>query len=293
LTWKGKVRLRLVSKNNKDDPGYRNAIIKEYLTKYKYNVLKIKQDGIWKRNNKHYGHILPETHRNKNIIQSEYYQIILNEIAEKRIKLHTDFYHLNSSEALSLNLFYPILNEKKFLPILKSAMGLNIRKEECLQSYKFEYIEDKKEKTNFDLFVLTNLSKYYFEVKYTENEFGKAKNDITQIEKYNSYYKEKLKAFNNVDMKLFFRYYQIFRNILYNNGYNIFVLPENRTDLILDINEIKEKYCTNEQRSKIIVLTIENIVNSIITNINNEEIQEHYRLFKDKYLIRQSVIICQ
>jgi hypothetical protein len=286
LTRKDMVWLRLVSKDNKDDDGYRNAIIKEYLTQYKHKVLKIEQDGIWKRKNKQYGHILPETHRNKNILPSEYHQAIVNEIVQKGIRLHTDFHHLNSSQALCLNLFYPVINKSQFLTILKSAIELDNKKGECLQSYEFEYVENKKEKTNFDLVVLTNLQKYYFEVKYTEDEFGKARNDANHIKKYNSYYKDKLKAFNNVDIKTFFKYYQIFRNILYNDGYNIFVLPENRADLIRDVNKIKEQYCTNEQRGKIIVLTIENIVNSIIANINDKGVQDHYGLFKNKYLIK-------
>jgi hypothetical protein len=256
-----------------------SGTIKRHLAEYKKKVLNISANGTWKKNNQQYDHILPESLKEKNILNSAYHKMIIDEIINNDIKLHSDFHHLNSSQALCFNLFYPILFENIFSALFN-------RQNEIVEKYIFEYIENIHENTNFDLYVKTNKKQYYFEIKYTENEFGKAKNDVKHIQKYDDIYKEKLVVFNNVTMKTFFQYYQIFRNIIYNNGYNIFVFPQKRTDLMNAITEVIKKHCTKEQQEYIIILSIEEIVNKILNNKgNNEKLIDHYTSFMKKYII--------
>jgi hypothetical protein len=253
--------------------------IKWHLAEYKSKVLNISANGIWKKNNKQYAHILPEILKEKNILDSDYHKMIIDEIANNAIKLHSDFHHLNSSQALCFNLFYPIFFENIFVALFNKN-----NQSEIVEKYNFEYIENTYENTNFDLFVKTNKTQYYFEIKYTENGFGKAKTDTMQ--KYNDIYKERLNIFSNVTMEIFFQYYQVFRNIIYNNGYNIFVFPKNRIDLKNTITGVIKKHCTKEQQEHIIVLPIEEIIKKILDNNHgNEKLINHYNSFMKKYII--------
>jgi hypothetical protein len=262
-----------------------SELIKNHLAEYKTNPLKIPENGAWRKNNKLYPHILPEILREKNIIHSDYYEMIIDDIAKNNTKLHSDFHHLNSSQALCFNLFYPLLLKNELFSVLSKCRE-EIKQNEIINEYVFEYIDDDKEETNFDLFVKTkNDIRYYFEIKYTENEFGKTKNDEKHIQKYNDIYKERLKIFDiEVTMETFFNNYQIFRNLIYNkNGYNIFVFSSSRSDLESKVNKIKTDYCNEDQKNRIIILYIEDIVETIL-KCGNQNLIKHYELFKEKYL---------
>jgi hypothetical protein len=125
----------------------------------------------------------------------------------------------------------------------------------------------------------------YFEIKYTESEFGNTKNDEKHIQKYNKTYKDKLKIFNKVTKPIFFQNYQIFRNLIYNeNGYNIFVFLSGRSDLKDEIDNVVKNYCTKKQQERVLILYIEDMVKTIL-ECNNTELRKHYELFKEKYLI--------
>jgi hypothetical protein len=259
--------------------------IKKHLADYKKNTLNISQNGIWKNNKKQYEHILPEILQDKNILNSDYHHKIIDAIATDHVNLHTGFHHLNSSQALCFNLFYPLLFEKELtIPLLKKLMPDNVEQNDNIKRYEFEYIEDTIEKTNFDLYLETNSTKYYLEIKYTEEGFGKAKRNASHEQKYNAIYKEKLSNFETDELeKDFFKNYQLFRNLIYMDGYNIFIFPKDRIDLKRTIKEVKTKYCSKAQQDHIIILHIEDIVESILA-INNEKLSHHYNLFKEKYL---------
>ncbi|GHU59301.1 hypothetical protein FACS189444_4360 [Spirochaetia bacterium] len=256
-----------------------NSRIKDHLSAYKANVLKIEANGVWKKNGQEYSHILPENDYEKNILSSEFHQEILNEI--KNIKLHPDFHHLNSSQAMCFNLFSPLFLTKNFDIVL----GLIKNESEHIINHEFEHIEDVTEKTNFDLYAKTSQSRYYFEVKYSEDGFQSTTDDERHIKKYNEIYKTRLSIFNNLDQKTFFDNYQLFRNMIYcTNGYITFVFPSFRNDLKEKVVEIKEKFCTNDQKQKIFILTVEEIVNKSIT-LGDKKLNNHYSLFKEKYFI--------
>jgi hypothetical protein len=255
--------------------------IKSHLEQYKNDVLNVQEKGQWI--NIPYGHILPKIFLQKNILPSSYKENIIEMIAKEEINLHIYFHHLNSSQALCLNLFYPLIIERRFDILFK----LFHKDVEQIGKCKFEHIECPKEGTNFDFFFETDKSKFFFEIKYTENSFGNTKEDDRHKGKYENIYKEALKAFKNVTKEIFFANYQIFRNLIYNKyGYNIFVVPEFRVDLIEKIKKIKEQYCYDEQKERIIILKIEEVVNAVIEQCENEpDLKNHYELFTAKYFI--------
>ncbi len=246
--------------------------IKNHLSCYKNDVLKILDNGIWWKNKKEYKHILPKEKYEQNIIDKGFRNELLNLIKVK--DLHLGFHHLNSSQALALNLFGPLIIAKQ-ISLIGKFLGIEINNYDQSQ---FEYIENNNENTNFDFFI-KGLKKIYFEIKYTEDKFGNAKDDAKHREKYLEIYKDKLENITCITQKEFFKLYQLWRNIMYSeNGFVVFILPGFRKDLIETINSAK-KQLNNSENIKII--KIEEIVDICK---RDEKLKDHYLEFEKKYL---------
>src|SRR4051812_16548522 len=94
-----------------------NLMLREHLAKYKQEVLGEAESGSW-RDHGPYPHILPESKQALNIIpevRAEFWDYIeeCQATESRRVKLHRDFAHLNSSQALAFNLFFPFLGSSK------------------------------------------------------------------------------------------------------------------------------------------------------------------------------------
>jgi len=251
---------------------YRFNIL-EHLAEYKKNVLNVNENGKDTRYKMEYPHILPKNKENLNII-STYRAELLDSIKTRGTKLHKEFHHLNSSQALCFNLFFPIVKENKFELVFD-------RKEEIVE-WAFEFEPDKKERTNFDTYIQTDKNKYYFEVKYTENEFHKKEINEKTVLRYNEIYKAKMSKFNNITAEIFLNDYQIFRNLSYiNNGIINFVIPKARIDLNNQLNNVIENYCNINLRKKINILYIEDIVEKALSV---QKMKEYYKSFYEKYI---------
>ena len=250
--------------------------IKNHLANYKEETLQISGNGIWWKNQQAYSHILPFQDRYKNIIDKGFAEELKGLI--QKDSLHLGFSHLNSSQALALNLFGPLVIKNKLslipqIPDLVDNKGL------------FEYIEFANEGTNFDFYIQnqSHNQKFYFEVKYTEKEFGKAKKDVSHHQKYSDFYESRLREIVQLTEDEFYKEYQLWRNIIYaKNGYVFFVLPKFRDDLKNKVEEAKEKITNEDVKNHINVLTIESIVSNCQ---KNNELKEHYMEFKKKYFL--------
>ncbi len=246
----------------------------EHLTKYKEQTLNINECGnYWKDQEQYYHHILPIKLADKNIINKG---CDLSELLHT-IKKHQGFHHLNSSQALALNLFGPLVKCKRF-DIIDNINPLS--------NSHFEYIEDKIEKTTFDFFIEDSCSanKYFFEVKYTEHDFGYTDNDQKHQIKYEQIYRGKLQKISaKVSKEDFFEQYQLWRNIIYAEKGNVyFILPKFRTDLVEKIENAKTLIADNDIKNRINILYIDDIVKRAK---NVPELKEHYEEFEKKYLV--------
>ncbi|MEK7434505.1 MAG: hypothetical protein AABZ74_15340 [Cyanobacteriota bacterium] len=261
--------------------------IKKEMTLYKEKTLKIQEWGKWR--NEEFSHILPKDLSNLNLIE------VYREECEKyleinKIKFHQNFNHLNSSQALCFNLFFPFVI--KDIPISVLFKTLNIKLDDKEAFFEFEKIADKKEGTNFDFYIKTEKRNIYFEVKYTENSFGKARNDENHIKKFNDIYKRKLNGIvkeEYINQKEMFENYQLFRNISYltENDIVIFVFPKNNIKVKKELKEFRNKLENKEFINKNIVeIEIENIIKGIkeeTQKSNNIEIW--IKQFTEKYIL--------
>lgn len=269
-------------------------LIKTNLKIYKLKRLGIEQSGIWKKNKRPYNHILPEPLKKLNILET--YRKEFWEDYETgqlgHIKLHNHFHHLNSSQAMAFNLFFPfIYHDKRFLPLLLDSLNISFGE---VTEAAFEKIKWPDEGTNFDFFFkYKSDTNVFFELKYSENEFGKAKNDASHLKKYEIIYRALL---NNImvseftSCEQFFENYQIIRNLIYigrgNDNYCIFIFPERNNELKMKediiLNTVLLKY-----RNKVKIIYLEQLVDKLIDIFNDKihsKLITHFNLFKEKYI---------
>ena len=252
---------------------YRKAVIL-HLADYKVRALGIEANGTWWGNCKEYGHILPEELSDLNIIDKGYHPRIADMIKKK--SRHLGFHHLNSSQALTANLFGPFIKERK-IDQLKNLFGLELINGVGL----FEHIHDRVEGTNFDFAVTGLQTNLFVEVKYTEDRFGSAKRDQHHIEKYKKIYQGRLKKIVDISADEFFRDYQLWRNICYSDlGLVAFVIPKFRKDLVKKVEAAKERIHNPE---KVRIVWIDDICRQGELQ-SSSVMKAHYVEFRRKYL---------
>ena len=255
---------------------YQKVQVYEHLAKYKLSKLKVIADGIWTGNGESYRHILPEGDRDKNLITDGYGTALVDLLEQSRIKKHSGFHHLNSSQAMAFNLFAPFLKENSLEYLLK-LLGDSEKSEFS----EFEHIENNKEFTNFDFFVRTRNTKYFFEVKYTEDGFGSPSLDDYHHEKFEKIYRQRLNQISNISEELFFKNYQLWRNLIYSlDGVVVFVYPRFRKDIEDKIDKAKSIMFDSKN---VKILHVEDICAESNDEFSNEA-RSHYQEFRKKYL---------
>jgi hypothetical protein len=248
-----------------------------HLIRYKESVLEVSACGTW--NAKEYRHILPETVIHRNLIESPFSHALeaaFNGIGGSPGRVHRGFAHLNSSQALALNLFVP-LEAACRLDIVLESLG---ESDSALNGVP-EYVEDPTEGTNFDYLIRGTSKKFFFEVKYTEDRFGSAKNDESHRKKFGDVYEQRLAKVAGISREEFFRDYQLWRNIIYTDtGMVVFVFPRFRTDLQDAINHARH---VSRVPDRIRVILIDDLVDRAL-RLEPAGLRNHFAEFSRKYL---------
>ena len=264
--------------------------------------LQRKPIGTWRGVSK--GHIIPKEIKELNII-SHYRSSISKNIEDQKVKLHTYFHHLNSSQAMGLNFFCPFLTDLLLKDVLISVINDLGSKPLINQSnpisFLFEYISTKdngyagQNPTNFDLCVVQDDVKVFFEIKYCEDGFGKvSKNDYkSHWDKYQRMYKGLASKviqdkFNNPEF--FLTNYQLMRNLVHidNSCYLILLYPSKNTKVNNQATQAMN-YLRNEYKSRLICITWEDLFNKTIAALEDtgllvDNIMHHLTEFEIKYL---------
>ena len=270
--------------------------IKEHLEKYKFgnSELKEKEKGFWARHQKFYHHILPDTEANRKLnLLPEYRNTIWDYKIQKDVELHQYFHHLNSSQAMCLNFFYPLWKENELITILK----LIKLEDESIESdsicfEKESNIEEKPFRpTSFDFYFKTESGKnIYFEIKYTEQKFGTAKPDEEHKLKFEDVYKKHLKALEKEyhNPNKFFDNYQLLRNLIHlsedGNSRVIFIYPKGNKKIQEQAKNAKSMVI-DSLKDYVISLTWEELLESVETETKNKKIKEQLKEFRKKYNI--------
>ena len=262
---------------------------------YKNKYLNEDKKGVWKRKGKEYffSHILPKDSWKLNLLPL-YREYLLDYIDKNKIKLHLYFHHLNSSQAMCLNFFYPLIKEMELDVVLK-AIGIendSIDYKSCCFEKKSEVekrMQKKYRPTCFDFYIETKKGKkIYFEIKYTEQNFGKAKPDDIHKGKFDDVYKKNL---NSIDEKYqdrckFLENYQILRNVICvsKDSYVVFLYPNNNTTIERQANHAKSDIVKEHLKNNVINLTWEKLLCVTEENIKNENVEKQIDDFREKYI---------
>jgi hypothetical protein len=188
------------------------VLLKAHLANYAAGRLGVREAGVYR--GRAYRHILPYRLRFLNLLES--YRAELQEyLSEHRtVQLHRYFHHLNSSQALTFNLFFPFLADTELAsPILTGALDVP----EATADWQFEFVPEAAEGTSVDVTWCTpEGGRVFCEVKLSEDAFGTAERDARHRRKRTEIYLPRLEEL--VDSSLlhepeFFRNYQLLRNI--------------------------------------------------------------------------------
>lgn len=268
--------------------------VKTSLAEYKKDVLNISEQGEFKYRGRvlKYDHILPTKLAHLNILES--YRGAFYDSDYSKINYHRYFHHLNSSQALCINLFFPLIAENR-LDLIIELLG--IKALDSIFSAEFEHEStfeiSNSRKTNFDFYVKhSNNQNVFFEIKYTESGFGKARHDIEHKKKFNDTYQLLLNDNQFISDKykkwdIFLNNYQIMRNLVHINEISsvVFVIPESNAKVYRQSVQAFNEILTAKGQDRLRVLSIESIVDFIVKNVGNSKVlTTHYNQFKRKYL---------
>lgn len=271
---------------------YREKVI-DHLTRYKKEFLGVSEKGVYRNSNKDYGHILPITQSRIpgfNFLPT----IRLDKEHVLSTKYHQYAHHLNSSQVMCMNFFLPLIdNPNILLKIIQEVTNINIREESQIKEVAFEKIVSNSDNTNFDFYIeLTRGDKIYFEIKYTEQEFGGSCFDKGILrEKYESKYKDyylnylETSLMETKDKEEFFKDYQINRNLSYiksSNDYVVFIFPFDSENLYKEVDIALNK--NNSIKSQVKILDWKDLCSTSLNLTRNTTLHQHYVLFENKYI---------
>lgn len=272
------------------------AHVLAHLGKYKTSKLNISNPGYYR--GKIYPHILPEIDKSRNILQPYNGQLNTSKYLSK-IKLHTNFSHLNSSQAMCINFFYPLIVDNK-LELITSILGIKGKIDYASVAFEKESIVEKsnERKTNFDFYLKINSgsqneTQIFFEIKYTESGFGSVENSVPNQNKYNRTYKDVLYKSSWIEnifktMPSFFKHCQIMRNLLAidSKSYVVFIYPKDNDAVRRAAEEAKKEIVTSAGRKHLITINWETLVDKLVqTKALDKGLERYYDMdFREKYL---------
>jgi hypothetical protein len=186
------------------------------------------------------------------------------------IKRHRYFHHLNSSQALSFNLFIPYFESSPAVAeVLLRALGQHA----SLTGWAPEVVPDLTEGTNID--VVWNTSDgvtTYCEVKLSERDFGKAQHDERHLMKLQKIYGPVLTghvADALLEPAAFFDAYQILRNVWHllsaPDRRLIFLMPQENESLSLLLKKTLQGI-NDATRRRITTLAVEDVLDQLCSD---------------------------
>lgn len=279
--------------------------VKEHLCNYK--ILKFPEfpNGCWKRSTpqKELFYAFTWEDRENNFIshyknqftQSEFWKEGKDKFKRKdRLKPHIYMHHMNSSQAMCINFFYPLIVENQLDIILNF---LKVENEEvnyesaCFEKRSQKDSTNNRRPTNFDFYFKTISGKeFFFEIKYTEYEFAKVKEDEEHKDKFDYVYSQLLKPIRKEyqSMSFFLANYQLMRNLIHvgENSYVVFLYPEENQKIRFDAEKTKNEIVKLGFQSHVCPIEWESLHRYVTNQIAKiPSLKDQMEEFKLKYFL--------
>lgn len=263
------------------------STLQAHLATYKRNRLGIVEDGTFK--GKPYPHILPAELRFLNFLEPVRAELQAHLKSNPGIKLHQYFHHLNSSQAFAFNFFYPFLAAGgQTARAFSTVLGVDA---DAVQ-WAFEVVPDAIENTNVDVAWQTAGGATVFcEVKLSEADFGRAKNDERHRDKLAKIYRPRLEGHISDALlaeEAFFGHYQLLRNVSLMAGSEkdrlVLLMPRANESLSPQLKTVLAGTQPNV-RSRIHVAYIEDCLSALMTSQSvTPELSSYVSSLWEKYV---------
>ena len=263
----------------------------DHLSVYMRDCLGIKEMGVffYRGQKLQKTHILPRGSECRNLLEPYGSSFFLSE--HNTAKRHRFFHHLNSSQALCFNLFFPLLTEGA-LDLLAQSLGSTIHPPFKSTFEAESELEVAERRTSFD-FHIQNAEGHevFVEVKYTEDGFGTAKNDEEHQNKFRDTYAPLLK--NNEyltgeckDQDFFLKNYQILRNLIHIRSQSevTFLFPRANMKVAKQAEHARSHFLSEKGRNKFHIIYLEDLVPQLVDACKGGKLDGYYESFEKKYI---------
>jgi hypothetical protein len=206
---------------------------------------------------------------------------------------HRYFHHLNSSQAFAFNLFFPYFGgDAESSSALLRAFG----QPGVLSAWEPEAVPASEEETNIDvLWTTTDGTRTICEVKLSEADFGKAKDDDRHRTKLMSIYTQMLAEHlepGRLEPTAFFEAYQFNRNVWHmlraERGRLMFLLPRSNARLWAQLQKLLSGVVP-ATRSRISAVAIEDVLSNLSADDRCPVTLRNYALrLQQKYLVQSA-----
>jgi len=273
-----------------DGRAFREKVL-SHMERYREKVLRIKEEGTVR--GKAYGHILPEKNYHENFLPLVREDLITSPYLSG-IHWHRFSHHLNSSQVLGVNFFYPLLKKGELSSFL-SLFGLEDPKgydPVHLSFSKLSPVETSvRRKSCFDFHAeLQGEEELYILSNYTDGCFGRAEKE-NFMEKYTAVYESLLLASDMIEDRFkneafFMEEYRYMRSLLHlkEKSRLLVLLPRENFQLREKALYFKDHVLTEKGREHFYPVVWEEVIDSLLNQLSDPELSRYYETeLKDKY----------
>ena len=263
----------------------------DHMKSYKERVLSVKEEV--RQSGRTYGHILPEKYYEMNFSRDVREKLVGSKYLST-IHWHRYSHHLNSSQVMAVNFFYPLLRQRE-LDTLLALMGIEDEVVYDPSHISFSKISEMEKtegrKTCFDFhFRLKSGKEVYVIAKYTQGCYGRAQEEDF-LEKYEETYRPMLEASEIIreayrNEKDFLENYSVMRNLVHlsRDSYLMVLYPRENWTVRSRALAAKEEIVTDAFRAHYLPVVWEDLLELLMEKMKSNELARFYESwFKEKY----------
>ena len=273
-----------------DGRAFREKVL-SHMERYREKFLRIKEEVSVR--GKSYGHILPEKNYHENFLSLVREDLITSPYLSG-IHWHRFSHHLNSSQVLGVNFFYPLLRKgelKSFLQLfhLEDAAVFD---SEHLSFSKLSPVESSvRRKSCFDFHAdLQDEAELYVLSNYTDGCFGRAEKEAFS-DKYETVYQPLLLESDMIaedykNQAFFMEEYRYMRSLLHLKEKSSLLVLIPRENYLLREKALyfKDQVLTDKGREHFYPVVWEDMLDKLLSNLSDPELSRYYETeLKDKY----------
>jgi hypothetical protein len=258
---------------------------------YKEKFLRLSENVEYK--GRKYDHILPEKYYELNFSREVSEKLISSKFLST-VNWNRFSHHLNSSQVMAVNFFYPLIKHQElgsFLSLAGIEDEVIYDAEHISFSKKSEKENTEKRKTCFDLYLkLESGKEVYIKTSYTNGCYGRAL-DEEYLLRYREIYEPMLRDSKAVKEEYrseayFMDNYRFMRSIAHldENSHLIVIYPRENWEIREKSINFKEEILEPSYADRFVPMAWEELLELLIEKVRDNNVARFYdSWFKDKY----------